>query len=239
MKGDQLALPVQLPQAPGFDNFFIGPNADAVIRLRDCARASSGLAMLLCGGARTGKTHLLRAATAAAGGDARFRRLAASCALDNLTTASFVALDDIDEAAADAAQALELLRLIDARSGAGLPLLLAARSPPAHLLCALPDLRTRLQGMVVIGLQPLGERDRIALLHDQASERGLELPDDSARWLLTHLARDAGTLLKALETLDQAALSAQRRLTLPFVSQILAPSQPPVRDHASAQTASD
>ncbi len=42
------------------------------------------------------------------------------------------------------------------------------------------------------------------------------------RYLLQHLARDMRSLCHALERLDRASLVAQRRLTLPFIKQVLA-----------------
>lgn len=226
MKGTQLALSVQLHQTPGFDNFFAGPNGAAVDALRRIG--DTGMACV-CGASTSGKTHLLRAAVRAAGPDAIYLSLRDPAPLAD--PLALLALDDVDAAAADPGRALELLRLIDRRRAQIRPLLLASVAPPAHLICALPDLRTRLEALPLLGLHLLRESDRLELLRLQAAERGLELPDDTARWLLSRLARDAGTLIAVLERLDRAALSAQRRLTVPFVQQVL-------RGPASAHTSS-
>ena len=47
------------------------------------------------------------------------------------------------------------------------------------------------------------------------------LPDETANFLLTRLARDMHTLFEALDLLDKASLQAQRNLTIPFVKEIL------------------
>jgi DnaA family protein len=47
------------------------------------------------------------------------------------------------------------------------------------------------------------------------------LPDDAARYLVTRSRRDMASLYKLLDTLDQEALRAQRRLTVPFVRDVL------------------
>ena len=54
-----------------------------------------------------------------------------------------------------------------------------------------------------------------------SEERGLELTEDVATFLLSRQQRDLPYLLGMLETLDQASLQAQRRLTIPFVKQVL------------------
>lgn len=132
--------------------------------------------------------------------------------------------------------AIPLLRLIDARRAGGKPLLVAAGVPPARLPAALADLRTRLSAMLLLPLKPLRDADRRELLRVQARERGLTLPDEVAAWLLGHFARDAGTLIAVLEELDRAALSAQRRLTLPFAQTVLGPRVQPPLDLENGRT---
>jgi DnaA-homolog protein len=234
MKGAQLALPVQLSQAPAFDNFFPGPNAPLVQTLRAFVADRALPAIWLYGLAHSGRTHLLHAAVRAAGAGAVYER-ADTARFDSLGDAAFLALDDVDAPVGEADTALALLRLIDHRRTRGLPLLLAAGSAPSRVPVALPDLRTRLDAMLLLGLKPLRESDRLELLRLQAAERGLELAEDAATWLLAHLQRDAGTLIAALDLIDRAALSAKRRATLPFVQQVL---QAPPPAPASARTSS-
>jgi len=215
VKGAQLALPVQLQQVPGFDNFFAGPNASVV----DALRAQTLPAVWLYGARSSGRTHLLRAALRAAESETAY----ASGALPATETPPLLAIDDAEALLADRDSAIALLRLIDRRRQSGLAILLAAGAPPARLDVALPDLRTRLEAMALLGLKPLRESDRRELLHLHATQRGLELPEDVSAWLLAHLRRDAGTLIAALEEIDRATLSAKRRPTLPFVQQTLGP----------------
>jgi DnaA family protein len=60
------------------------------------------------------------------------------------------------------------------------------------------------------------------LLQQRARGRGLELPDEVGRYLLARSARDIPSLLAVLDRLDHASLAAQRRLTVPFVREVLA-----------------
>lgn len=223
MKGAQMALPVQLSQASAFENFFAGPNEDVAASLRGMAQGHGVPAAWLYGAAATGKTHLLRATVAAAGARALYAtRPYDAVALADWKDARLLALDDADALADRADCAIALLRLIDHRRQHGLPLLLAAGVPPARLDSPLPDLRTRLEAMALLGLKPLREDDRRELLRLHATQRGLDLPEDAVAWLLARLRRDAGTLIAALEEIDRACLSAKRRPTLPFVQQALA-----------------
>jgi len=58
----------------------------------------------------------------------------------------------------------------------------------------------------------------------RARHRGLELPEETAQYLLRRLPRDMATLYDWLDLLDVAALAAKRRLTVPFVREVLARS---------------
>ena len=55
----------------------------------------------------------------------------------------------------------------------------------------------------------------------RAELRGLELPEDTARWLQRRFPRDMRSLYQVLDTLDEAALIEQRRLTIPFIREVL------------------
>ena len=59
------------------------------------------------------------------------------------------------------------------------------------------------------------------MLQRNARERGIELPEETANFLLKRLDRDMHTLFDALAKLDKASLQAQRKLTIPFVKETL------------------
>lgn len=220
MLGKQMPLAVQLRDAASFETFFAGPNAEAVAALR----ADAG-AMLIFGPPRSGRTHLLQALARARGG--AYLPLADfagedAAVLDGYPPAAALCLDDLGSVCSRIDWCLALVRLLDSRRAAPAPLLLAAEAGPERLPIALPDLRTRLQACAIFGLKPLDDAQRRQLLRERARLRGLDMPEDVARWLTHNLPRDAGSLLDALEALDRASLSAKRRLTLPFAQSVLA-----------------
>ncbi|HWU68711.1 MAG TPA: DnaA regulatory inactivator Hda [Stenotrophobium sp.] len=221
MQGQQLPLSVQLRDNAGFDNFFSGANTDAITALRELHGD-----VFISGAPGSGRTHLLQAVARTRGGAylplADLHAIGAEI-LEGQEQAATLCLDDLDGVIADRGWALALLRLLDARRSLHLPTVMSADAPPERLHSALPDLRTRLSASAVFGLRPLSDELREQLLRERAQARGLELAPEVSRWLLRQLARDTGSLLAALETLDCASLSAKRRLTLPFVQSVLAP----------------
>jgi DnaA family protein len=232
MIGTQLALAVALRETANFDNFEPGANAAAVTALRRLAAGSTEACILLYGPAGRGKTHLLQATAREAtrrGRRAAYLALAQLADEDLGTLQGFeqlelLCLDELEPALGNAALARRLLRLLDAVRAQGGGYALASSRPPQRLRGDLPDLRTRLAACAAFGLEPLGEDDLRALLIARARCRGLELAPEVAEFLLRRLPREAGALLEALEKLDRDSLSAQRRLTIPFVQQRLARS---------------
>jgi DnaA family protein len=73
----------------------------------------------------------------------------------------------------------------------------------------------------VYHLRPLDEKAKLRALQERASARGLELSDEAASYLLQHARRDMRSLLGVLDRLDRASLAAHRRLTVPFIRQVL------------------
>jgi DnaA family protein len=68
---------------------------------------------------------------------------------------------------------------------------------------------------------PLDEAGRRELLRRRAEARGLQLDDGVLDYLFRRVGRDLGNLTALLDRLDRASLAAQRRLTVPFLRQIL------------------
>jgi DnaA family protein len=67
----------------------------------------------------------------------------------------------------------------------------------------------------------LDEREQQEALQLRARLRGFELPEETSRWLQRRFPRNMRALYEILDTLDEAALVAQRRLTVPFIRSVL------------------
>ncbi|MBQ0782397.1 MAG: DnaA regulatory inactivator Hda, partial [Thalassolituus oleivorans] len=96
-------------------------------------------------------------------------------------------------------------------------LLIAANANPQQLGIRLPDLTSRLSWGMVYQVGALADEEKVLALLLRAHRRGLNLTDDVARYILTRGPRDSQALFDLLERLDQASLTAQRKLTIPFI----------------------
>ena len=85
-------------------------------------------------------------------------------------------------------------------------------------LARLTGLTAQTIGLITTRLDDDGRRD---VLRDRAQRRGLVVDDAALDWLLTRTDRDLGALVVLLDRLDRASLAAQRRITVPFLRQVL------------------
>jgi len=222
----QLVLPLRLADHAVFASFLTDGNEALVATLKDVAGRTGQAGCWLWGAAATGKTHLLQATCALAGDRSVFVPLAAltdagPSALDGLWRRELVCLDDIDSIAGLPAWEAALFALCNQLLDSGHSLVVAAPMAPRSAPIVLPDLSSRLARLPVFRLQPLAESARVAALQLRARHRGLDLPDETARFLLTRSRRDMASLYELLDHLDLEALRAQRRLTIPFVKDVL------------------
>lgn len=219
----QLALPVRLRADAIFDSFSGGLNQEVVAALR----AAGADPMWLWGARGTGKTHLLQAACAAAGGAAAaYFPLGAIPelppeALHGFASRGLLCVDDVDAIAGKLPWERMLFQLFNEAAELHTRLIFAAAAPPRALPWILGDWSSRAAACVVYQLRELDDAGRVEALRLRALQRGLQLPQETADYLLRRMPRDLPSLLGLLDALDEASLAAQRRLTIPFIRDAL------------------
>jgi DnaA-homolog protein len=225
----QIPLSLRLADRAVFASFLPARNAEALEHARRLADAAVTGLTWLCGAGGAGKTHLLQAICAAASAQARaaylpLREMAALGVgvLEGLTQLECVCLDDIDRVVGQLEWERAIFALLREIEDGGGRLIAAAQAPPALLQWALADLGSRCAAATMLPLRVLDESEQRAALELRARLRGLELPAETSRWLQRRFPRDMRSLYELLDTLDSAALAAQRRLTIPFIREVLA-----------------
>ncbi len=222
----QLALPLQLLDHAVFDSFYEGGNEALVATLINIAGHADGYGCWIWGPAASGKSHLLQALCESAGDRSIYVPLsifssAGAAILDGLSSREIVCIDDIDQVAGEPAWETALFDLCNQILDAGAQLIVAAASAPRESRFELADLRSRLAKLPVFQVHALAEDGRVSALQLRSRHRGLELPDETAQYLLKRSRRDMASLYALLDTLDKEALRAKRRLTIPFVRSVI------------------
>lgn len=225
----QLPLGLALRDSARFNSFYPGRNLEAVQGLQQSARGRGETFVYVVAPTGMGKTHLLQAACADAAAVERSCSYLPLPDLREFTPAVFadleqldlVCIDDVTAIAGDDAWERGLFDLFNRVRQGGGTLLVAGDTRPDQAGFQLPDLVSRLAWGVTYVIRPLAERDVIAALACRALARGLQLPEETAQYLLKRYPRDLPTLFALFDTLDTASLVEQRRLTVPFVRAVL------------------
>lgn len=226
----QQVLALALRDGASFENYVAGANAEAVDRLQQALQATNEVHLLYFYGAEgSGRTHLLEAAMASCQQQHRqagYLDLAepglTPAVLSDLEQFDVLCLDNADARAGNDKWERALMFVLEQCRSYGRLMLLTATRDPAHAGFLLPDLQSRMRGWgLVYGLHALSDSDRSTALKQRARNRGIELSDEVLRFVLERYPRDMRSLFCLLDKLDAASLAEQRRITIPFIKQVL------------------
>lgn len=225
----QLPLGLTLKDDASFANFYPGGNAEIVTAVKEAASGKGDKILYLCSARGQGLSHLLQAACHEAAKhhvSAVYLPLSQLIRepeqmLQGLENLSLICIDDLQCLAEHPAWEEAVFHLFNRAHDSARTLILAGNDLPKGLALKLPDLVSRLSWGVIYQLRPLTDAEKIQVLILRAKVRGITLTEDVGRYLLSHCPRNMTTLFAALDALDKASLAAQRRLTIPFVREVL------------------
>jgi DnaA family protein len=226
----QLSLPLYLPDDETFSSFFAGENTALLAAIKLAISQPHGSYIYFWSRDGGGKSHLLHAACTELSlqGEAvgyvplDKRAYFVPEVLDGMEHLSLVCIDNVECIAGDQVWEMAIFNLYNRIVEIGRTcLLITADRPPRQINLTLPDLASRLDWGQIYKLQPLSDEEKIQALQLRAKLRGFELPEDVGRFVLKRLDREMQTLFKTLDELDRASIVAKRKLTIPFVKDIL------------------
>ncbi len=225
----QLPLGISLREEARFENYLLGENGLLCESLKRSASGQGEQLIYLWGWIGSGRSHLLQAVchyADAQGHHAAYLPMSEliqfdPTIFDGLEQMDLVCIDDIHLIASLPDWEEAMFHLFNRLRAADVPLIVAASDIPTHLNLSLPDLISRLQWGLVFHVHPIQEDEKIKTLKDRAKSRGFELSDEVLRYIMHHGKRDLTDLLSVLDQLDHASLSAHRRITVPFVKQVM------------------
>ena len=226
---EQLPLHFEFRANQTFDDFFPGINQEIINHLQKSIAGNGEQQLFIWGAPGLGKSHLLQACCHQAQSQKRSSfyfalspvELPDPALLIGLDKFDIVCFDDIEHIAGNPAWELAFFNFFNQHRDQGRRLIVSASCPPNNIAIQLPDLKTRLNWGLTLKIQPLVDSDRITALIFKANQMGFEISQQAGRFLLTHYDRDLSSLWVLLKKLDRASLAAKRKLTIPFLKQIL------------------
>ncbi len=225
----QLALGLTLRDDCTLETYYPGDNEQAQNSVKHMAEGLGESFIYLWGRQGVGRTHLLQGACHFANRSHRtafYLSLAEPRAnikmLEDLERIDLICIDDVDAQCGNAKWEEALFYLFNRVRAASHRLLMAGNVAPKSLPIQLADLQSRLTWGITYQLHPLDDEQLLAALQLRAKQRGLELPREVGLFLIRRCVRTMPELYDMLANLDKASLVAKRRLTIPFVKEVLA-----------------
>ena len=225
----QLPLQFEFNSAKSFNDYFSGNNQEIVDHLQACIDRTGETQVFIWGDAGLGKSHLLQACCQLSrerNKTAFYLHLTARefpniSILEGLEHFALVCIDNIHLIARNSDWEHAFFVFFNLLRERNHCLILSAPLPPGELPIQLPDLKTRLTWGLTLKLKALTEKQKINALSFKAHQYGFDLSPQIGRYLLHNYARDLPSLWLLLEKINHETLAAKRKLTIPFLKQIL------------------
>lgn len=211
-----------LPSATTFEQFHTETHPILCDVLHACSTGTLYEPFIYLWGAHgTGRTHLLKACCHTAQQHGYFAHYAASTlpSFQPKNSRQLICIDDIETLLGTHTKEIALLQHYQSIIAQNDTLICTASCSPRQLICALPDLKSRLNSGLTFHLQPLNDTQKREALQKRATLYGLTLSKRAADFLLTHYSRNPHDLFKQIEQLHQGSLIEKRPITLPLIKQ--------------------
>lgn len=225
----QLALNLCLKDTASFVNFFVGANEQLINILKKLHADESNQFVYFWGNYGVGKSHLLGALCQSF---SEYKLITAylpfeelqqfdPLMLEDLENLDLLCVDDLNLIASNLIWEEKFFHCFNKIIERGKKIVITANIAPHSLPLLLPDLKSRMTSGLIFELRGLSDTEKIDGLKLRAKLRGLELNNVVAQFLLHRYARDTENLFTTLDKLDRAALTAQKKLTIPFIKNVL------------------
>ncbi len=229
MNSIQFPLQFEFQANKGFETFYSGCNKPIVTALKNLVVGSGDAHIFLYGGIGYGKSHLLQSCCQLASQHEinsfyysfKPNTLPTLGMFEGLEQVKLVCFDNIDAIAGHLDLEQEFLNFLNQHLANNYRWVLSARQNPENIAIKLPDLKQYLNLGTLLKLADFANDDSVAALIYKASYMGITITPKVGNFLINHYASDLASLWVLLGQLDKATLSAQRKLTIPFLKQIL------------------
>ena len=230
-----IASPAQIPfdfgnqQRSDFDSFLPGENQALIDQLKLIADNSIKHGLYLWGQKATGKTHLLQAICRKASEQGLQVAYIPLTQHQEISIEMLHDLGDMDLVCIDDLESIQGLRewqqgltwLYNELRDNGHSIIFSANQSPKNISLELEDLRSRLSWDQVVQIKQADEDIKTQILKQEAQNRSFELSDEVIDYLMRRVNRDLESLIDILDKIDHASLVEKKKITIPFVKNII------------------
>lgn len=216
-----------------FASFFGEDNRYVVNFLKKIASNKINHCVYLWGAEGTGKSHLLQASCQLAGEQGHHvsyiplvknKKLNPDI-LHDLGKLDLVCIDDIHLIGDSLKWQQGLVCLYNELRDNKNSLLITSNVSPKNINLLIEDLKSRLSWDQTYKIISPTDELKIEILKRKAHSRSFDLDDDVLEYIMLRVDRKLSSLVKILDILDHSSLVTKRKITIPFVKEMLSINQ--------------
>lgn len=223
-------LSIALREGLRFESFYAGDQHKIMLtHLQNVIPKDEHTQLFLWGTEESGKSHLLESSCLLAyeeglrAGYYPLRQMIeiGPAVFSGSENHDLICLDDLDVVMENTQWERAIFNMINLARENGQRLIMSAAQNPRDINCELPDLKSRLPWGTSYQLIELSDSEKAEAIKYRAKQRGFLFPDAVIDYIYNRYPRNFNALIKILDQLDEASLSDQRKVTIPFVKQVL------------------
>jgi len=209
--------------------FMQGENQTLLHLLKSVANNESPHCLYLWGLQGTGKTHLLQAVSRQANELNLHIAYIPLKQINDISVEILHDLGDLDIVCIDDLECISghiewqqgLTWLYNELRDNGHSLVISANISPTNISLEVDDLKSRLSWDQVHQIKPPSDELKVEILKQKARLRSFELSDEVIEFIIRRVDRDLASLMSILDKIDHASLAAKRKITIPFVKELI------------------
>tara|TARA_B100001250_G_scaffold407639_1_gene428728 strand:- start:1172 stop:1879 length:708 start_codon:yes stop_codon:yes gene_type:complete len=212
-----------------FTSFIQGENKYLLDLLNTLTKKERNDCLYIWGSEGIGKTHLLQAACQQAD-EMNYQvtyiplkqyKEFDSEILNGLGKLDLICVDDLESIFGNLEWQQRLTLLYNEVRDNNNTIIISSAISPKNIKIELNDLKSRLVWGQVYKIKPPNDELKIEILKKKASERSFELTKSVAEFLIRRTDRDLNSLIKILDVIDHSSLAEKRKVTIPFVRELI------------------
>jgi DnaA family protein len=216
-------------QKNDLESFLTGDNQDLIKLIKLISNKEENHRLYLWGESGTGKSHLLQAACKQAADNElhvayiplkQISELSAEM-LHDLGELDLVCVDDLECVAGQIEWQQGLTWLYNELRDNNHSMIISGNKSPTNIKLEVEDIKSRLGWDQVVQVKSPSDELKIEILKQKANARSFELSDEVIEFLIRRVERDLGSLIDILDKIDHASLAEKRKITIPFVKELI------------------
>lgn len=214
----QLTLDLPHRTALGAEDFLVSGSNEAAVAMIDRWPDWPHSAMAVVGPPGSGKSHLVNVWRSRSGASVQDSSGFSEDVVSLLAEQGAIAIENIDRGISDERAFFHILNVAAEQK---LSVLLTSRVAPGEIGITLPDLRSRLRAVPVLGLAPPDETLLRALLVKLFEDRQLAIDPQVISYLAVRIERSTEAATRIVAEIDRLALASHRKVTRALAGEVL------------------